>query len=241
MVFKKSTNSPCVGTKGSVQEMHELLFFLIHRFSSPTPNLKISRLIISTIRNRNKFSELTLLFTTLAREPPFQIDFLRGSIIQCTRNNTDQLIRDLEIVKKTSCGLDHPLKFFPRVFWLCDTKLFNLVKLVDPENTTIVFPMSPSFLPETSRIPSVPDRLFQISFINPLSLMKSTKRLFRSGNHISRVLIISSDVIQFFIKLRQLSDFSHHLFLHHIRRLCWNITLLCQISESIVQTGQRNH
>ena len=126
-----------------------ILLFIILLFRS-TPNFSSPRLIISTIRTTHQFP-----ISPISRKPPFQIILLSSSIIQFTRNNNHHSIRDPQRLIKLFSHSYHLIMHFPRFFWSRNTKLFYFLKLMNTENSPIIFSMSSCLFSETRRISSI--------------------------------------------------------------------------------------
>jgi len=67
----------------------------VFSFLHTVPNLKLSRLIISTIWAWNQFFVLSL-----ERKPSFKVIFFSGRIVQCSGNNADNLSLNQRLAEK---------------------------------------------------------------------------------------------------------------------------------------------
>lgn len=93
------------------------------------PYLKIPGLVVSAVGARDK-----LLVLALKGKPCLQVVFLGGSIVQGTRHNRNDLIRQAQRLVEGLRGFDHGVEHLPGLLRFREDKLLNLLELVDTED-----------------------------------------------------------------------------------------------------------
>lgn len=115
-------------------------------------DLKLPRLVIRAV---GAGDELFILL--LVRKVCFQIVLLRGRIVEGSRNNVDNLVREAEGLVEFFRGRHHLVKVLPAVLSLAQDELFDLLELVHTEQTPSVPSMAPRFFAEASAVAAVFD------------------------------------------------------------------------------------
>jgi len=90
-------------------------------FLGTIADLQGARLVVSAIGTGHQ-----LLVFALEREPCFQVVFLGGGIIQCSRDYRHNLVWNPERLVEFLRCCDHLIKGFPRVVRFSQDKLFDL-------------------------------------------------------------------------------------------------------------------
>ena len=197
--------------------------------------LKSPRLIVSAIRARDELPEGIVTW-----EPGFQVVLLGCCIVELSRHDIDDLVRQSEALVKQLRSLDHFLELVPRLVGLTVDELLDLLELVDSEDTPDVSTVRASLLTEAGRDTCVP--LGQISWLDPLLHMHGRNRLFRSGNEIERLIVVGAlNLVQVFSEVRQLTGVLHDALLHEIGRLHLSVIILVQLGKAVVDQSLIEH
>jgi hypothetical protein len=106
--------------------------------------------------------------STLERKPSLEIVLLGGSEVECTGNDGDNPVWDFKRLVEFFCGGHHRVKHLPRLFWLGDTELFDLFKLVDTEDAPHIPTSRSGFFTETGGVSSILDRELFLWTFKPL-------------------------------------------------------------------------
>lgn len=131
---------------------------------------------------------------------------------------------------------------FPWVFWFAEDELFDFFKLMDSEDTPVVFSMSSGLFSEAGRDTTILD--WETGFFNPFTSVHGWDWLFRSSNQVSIVAFLSSlflfatfNFVKIFLKVAQLTGFLHNFLLHEVWGLDQIISFLHQEMHSEVDKG----
>ena len=150
---------------------------------TPASNTKVSWLEISAVRAWYKLS-----IGIVSREPCLEVIFLGSSVIQSSRHDGYDFIREIQRLIELLRMLYHLLEHLPWFLRLCDAKLFNLLELMDSENTPSIFAMSSSFLSKARWAATIFN--WQSSFFYPFSSVHGRNWLFWSSNQIKILFVI---------------------------------------------------
>ena len=133
-------------------------------------------------------------------------------------------------------SLDHLFVFLPRLVRVGDAELFDLLELMDTEDTPSVSAVGTSFFSEASRVTTIAQR--QVLAFNDAVQVEGAERLFRSGNQIQvTVVVVASDFVELFIVLFQLSNLVHNISLHEEWGLNSSVLSLAQELQAVVDQG----
>lgn len=107
VVLENTAKGALSGAQSSVQCMN-ISLLQISSFLNTITNLEGARLIIEAVGARDKFLELLLEW-----EPGLEIIFLGCCIVQCARNNGDNLVREAQGLVELLRGRHHVFKGLP--------------------------------------------------------------------------------------------------------------------------------
>jgi hypothetical protein len=195
---------------------------------------------VCTIGARYQFS-----VSVVSWEPGFQIVFLGCSIVKSARNDVNDSVRKVKSLIKLFRQGNHFFMNFPRVFGLAKDKLLDFFKLMDSENTPVVFSMGSSFLSETGGNATVLN--WKAGLFDPFASVHGRDGLLRSGDQVSIVAFFSCliffasfNFVKVFFKVTQLASFFHDLLFHKVWRLDHIVSSLheevnSEVDESVVE------
>lgn len=186
--------------------------------------------VVGTVRARDQ-----LLVLSLIREPSLQVIFDSGSIVETTRDDVDQTIRDTERLVELARVGDHGVKLGWGSLGLADDKLLNLLELVNSEDTPSVPTVRTGLLSETCRVTGIALNSFQstamvaverrmyslegqVLGIEVFVHVVGRDRLLTGGNQV-HVLSTSRNLVKSLIKVFKLRSRTHNLLLDHERGL----------------------
>lgn len=186
--------------------------------------------VVGTVRARDQ-----LLVLSLVWEPSLQVIFDSGGIVETTRDDVDQTIRDTERLVELARVGDHGVKLGWGSLGLADDKLLNLLELVNSEDTPSVPTVRTGLLSETCRVTSIALNSFQstamvaverrmyslegqVLGIEVFVHVIGRDRLLTGGNQV-HVLSTSRNLVKSLIKVFKLRSRTHNLLLDHERGL----------------------
>ena len=216
--------------------MNKWCFFTLWKIFVSDSNTKASWLIVRAIWTWHK---LTISF--ISWEPCFQIIFHCSSIIQCSWNNLDNLIWKLQWFIKFFRCCYHFFQFVPRVLRLAKNELFNLLKLMDSENTPYISTVRSSLLSETWWVTCISK--WQISWFYPFISMHSWNWLFWSCDQVKWLFsfISSFNLIQVFFKVIKLAGFMHYWWFHEVWWLKWSVFSFVKSWDTVIDQRLIQH
>ena len=124
--------------------MHVFLVTLVV-LAMAEPDTELPRLEVKAVRARHK-----LTVRAITREPALDVILLGCGVVQLARNHENNTEWKTKCAKELASVVDHlvvDLVAFTTM-WACDAELFDLLELVDTEDTPVILARSTSLLSE---------------------------------------------------------------------------------------------
>lgn len=178
-------------------------------------DLKTTGLVVETIRARDK-----LLVLSLEREPGLEIVLLGGGVVESSRDDRDDAVWKAEGLVEGFRGGNHFVKGFPRMLRVGNDELLDLLELMHTEDSPCISSVRTGFTTIARRESGVGN--WEVVLGEPFVGVEARDGLFRGGNEI--LLLVSVDyLVEFLVELFQLSSFGHHVLVHELGCLKWDV------------------